>query len=412
MIKKALLSLVVLWIISTPLVAQFSFTGELRPRSEYRHGFSSLIGPGEDAAFFISQRSRLNFGYEHTDVKVFVSLQDVRVWGEVPQLNRSDINSSIHEAWAEIPLNAVWTLKLGRQELVYDNTRILGNVDWAQQGRSHDLALLKLDLPSGMKIHGGLAFNQEGERRIGTPYQLSNYKTLQFAWFNHQPGNTGISLLAMNLGFQHSVEKTVFNQTLGAFVSHDFNPFHLEGSAYLQTGKDAFDKDLNAWYLAAEARIPASDEWSFKGGFEWLSGTDTDQTQDNNSFTPWFGTNHRFNGHMDYFYVGNHTNTVGLRDVYVALDYSGERWMGMAALHNFWADGKVTSAGNPNESLNKFLGTELDVMAGYAINPSVALRIGYSHLLATETMERIKGGSKKDIQNWMWAMIVVKPRFL
>ncbi|MFW6224619.1 MAG: hypothetical protein ACOC4R_03050, partial [Bacteroidota bacterium] len=97
---------------------------------------------------------------------------------------------------------------------------------------------------------------------------------------------------------------------------------------------------------------------------------------------------------------------------YVALDYSGERWMGMAALHNFWADGKVTSAGNPNESLNKFLGTELDVMAGYAINPSVALRIGYSHLLATETMERIKGGSKKDIQNWMWAMIVVKPRFL
>jgi hydroxylamine reductase len=31
---------------------------------------SSLIGPDEDAAFFISQRTRLNFGYDHTDVKV------------------------------------------------------------------------------------------------------------------------------------------------------------------------------------------------------------------------------------------------------------------------------------------------------------------------------------------------------
>ena len=36
--------------------------------------------------------------------------------------------------------------------------------------------------------------------------------------------------------------------------------------------------------------------------------------KENNSFTPFYGTNHKFNGHMDYFYVGNHIGNVGLRE--------------------------------------------------------------------------------------------------
>ncbi len=92
--------------------AQFTLTREIRPRSEYRHGFQTLMGPDENAAFFISQRSRLNFGFQSSEIQLFISLQDVRVWGEVPQLNRSDMNSSVHQAWAEIPLRSNMALKL------------------------------------------------------------------------------------------------------------------------------------------------------------------------------------------------------------------------------------------------------------------------------------------------------------
>jgi hypothetical protein len=35
-------------------------------------------------------------------------------------------------------LTEAFSMKLGRQEVIYDNSRIFGNVDWAQQGRSHD----------------------------------------------------------------------------------------------------------------------------------------------------------------------------------------------------------------------------------------------------------------------------------
>lgn len=394
------------------LMAQFSLTGEIRPRSEYRHGFSSLIGPNEDAAFFISQRSRLNFGFNNTDVKVFVSLQDVRVWGDVPQLNRSDANSSIHEAWAEIPLHEQLALKVGRQEVIYDNTRIFGNVDWAQQGRSHDLALLKWNAAENLNIHGGLAFNQESERRVGTFYGMNNYKTMQYAWVNYQPGQTGISFLFMNLGNQHQPDETVFNQTMGAYVTHNLGDSRLEGAYYLQTGKDAANRDLKAWYLGAEASTPLSEQLTARAGFEWLSGTNMFGTETNRSFTPYFGTNHRFNGHMDYFYVGNHINNVGLRDFYLSTHYSNGPWMGMAALHGFWADASVYDPVNLLEQMDAYLGTELDLMLGYALNPGVALRFGYSHMFASETMERIKGGSKNEPQYWLWTMIVIKPKFI
>jgi hypothetical protein len=44
--------------------AQFSVTGELRPRTEFRNGFKRLKSEGTDPAFFIEQRSRLYFDYE------------------------------------------------------------------------------------------------------------------------------------------------------------------------------------------------------------------------------------------------------------------------------------------------------------------------------------------------------------
>ena len=121
--------------------AQFVLSGELRPRAEYRHGFKSPATTDMDAAGFISQRSRLNVGYTNEKMKFGMSLQDVRVWGDVPQLNLSDNSFSLHEAWGEYFFTPALSLKLGRQELVYDDSRMLGNVDWAQQGRSHDIEI-------------------------------------------------------------------------------------------------------------------------------------------------------------------------------------------------------------------------------------------------------------------------------
>ena len=59
--------------------AQFTLDGEFRPRTEYRHGFGSLIPDAADAGFGISTRVRLNTGYMTDNYSVYVSLQDIMI---------------------------------------------------------------------------------------------------------------------------------------------------------------------------------------------------------------------------------------------------------------------------------------------------------------------------------------------
>ena len=138
--------------------AQFSLTGQLRTRTELRDGYGTLEIKGNTPAFLTSQRARLNFNYHSSRVIFQTSLQDVRVWGaDASTINNADGNRlSLHEAWADIilanakdstlPGNAVeyFSVKIGRQELVYDDQRLLGNLDWLQQARRHDAVVFKL----------------------------------------------------------------------------------------------------------------------------------------------------------------------------------------------------------------------------------------------------------------------------
>jgi hypothetical protein len=153
--------------------------------------------------------------------------------------------------------------------------------------------------------------------------------------------------------------------------------------------------------------IKVSDKLSAGVSYEVLSGTDS-ETEDaaSRSFTPLYGTNHKFNGHMDYFYVGNHGGSVGLNDLTGRLKYSiGKVKLGCDA-HGFWSFAPIAVT---NE---KYLGTELDFSVNIPINKAVGLVVGYSHLFATEAMEILKGGSADETQNWAWIMFTFKPDFL
>ena len=115
----------------TKTYSQFTVDAQLRPRFEFRHGYKTLFPNDTDPAAFVSQRTRLNFGYKTEKLNFYVSAQDVRVWGDVPQLNVADENGfSLHQAWAEVSLVSDLNLKIGRQEIVYDDQRFLRNYFW------------------------------------------------------------------------------------------------------------------------------------------------------------------------------------------------------------------------------------------------------------------------------------------
>lgn len=156
--------------------AQFTLTGQLRTRTEVRDGFGNLVLKGAKTAAFTSQRTRLIFGYKWDRVTFGVTLQDVRVWGQdASSISNADGNRlMLHEGWADITLaNKADTtikfklfdqlsLKIGRQELSYDDVRLIGNLDWLQQGRRHDMALLKM-MHNGWQVDLGYAYNQNSD---------------------------------------------------------------------------------------------------------------------------------------------------------------------------------------------------------------------------------------------------------
>ena len=61
--------------------AQFSLTGEFRPRTEVSHGYATLADENQDVSAFTSQRTRLNFNFSNEFIRTGIVLQDVRYWG-------------------------------------------------------------------------------------------------------------------------------------------------------------------------------------------------------------------------------------------------------------------------------------------------------------------------------------------
>lgn len=399
------LSSILLLFITTLSYSQLKIDAELRPRAEYRHGFKTLFPNDANAAMFVSQRTRLNTSFSMDKLNFYISFQDVRVWGDVPQLNIADANGlSLQQAWAEILLDRNFSLKLGRQEVVYDDSRIFGNVNWAQQARSHDMALLKYK-KNDFRIDVGLAFNQSKEGLVGTNLTTpKTYKAMQFAWFHKEWNNFSGSFLFLNNGLQSSTGLK-YSQTIGTHIKTKVYGLDIVSNLYYQFGNDILNRDLSAYLLGLEANYKATDKIKLGLGMELLSGNDYNTPGSKNyAFTPFYGTNHKFNGLMDYFYVGNHANNVGLLDVYMKVNYKLNPKSSLTTfIHNF------SAAADINTTVSKQLGTELDIVYGYKFTKEIGIKAGYSHMFPTEGMEILKGNNDNNTNNWGWVMVTIKP---
>lgn len=405
--------------------AQLSLDGEFRPRTEYRNGFGTLIPEAADAGFGISTRIRLNAGYAAESYKFYMSLQDVLVWGENMQLLPYDQNNSfaVFEAWGELVLGSGFSTKLGRQIISYDDERIFGGLDWAQQGRNHDAALIQYRKEKFM-LDVGLAFSQDysnptGFVNSGTAYNTSgnfSYKTMQYLYAKHVWERLSGSVLFLNNGFQKfdtSVTPNVADgtsnlQTLGTHLEYKQGRLGLVANAYIQTGKREGDIAVKgAYLLGLDVNYKATDKVGLGAGIEIISGNDKGAGE-TSAFFPLYGTNHKFNGFMDYFYVGNHANTVGMFDIHANANFTfSDTSSLLVKILNFRGEQALPSG-------EKSLGTEVDLVYTKKFK-GYNMVLGYSHMFAADGMYELKGVAKagaSDTQNWAWAMIVLKPKFL
>jgi alginate export protein len=395
--------------------AQFTVTGEIRPRAEYRNGYRSLATVDMNPAFFIEQRTRLNFGYKSEGYIFKITFQDVRTWGNEPQLIVGDGKwTTIHETWAKIILSDKLALKVGRQEISYDDERIFGPVGWAQQARSHDAAILQFN-QNEWKADLVLAFNQDRPQSTTTYYSTSaNYKALQTLWINRKTENFEGSFLFLNNGLEGGTEdnpKINYSQTIGTRLGGKINDWTGHFEFYYQGGKlrNGTTK-LNASLIGFDLKYKISKPVSALLGYQRLSGNSqiNQDTTVSNAFTPFFGTNHKFNGYMDYFYVGNFIGSVGLNDLYLRLNFSKPKIGLSGTVHSFAAANEVAET-TGSGAMNDYLGTEVDLVISYKRSKDVNFKAGYSQMFATSTMAAIKGGSINATSNWAWLMVTIKP---
>ena len=409
--------LIVMVLGGTTFAQEVNANLQLRPRYEYRNGFKGLMPDTELPTSFVSQRSRLNLNFKQEKISAKLTLQNVRTWGDVKTTTTNDKNGIIlFEAWGQYQFDENWSTRVGRQVISYDNQRIFGEIDWLQQGQSHDAAVVSYK-KGKHQLDFGAALNADSEDLFRNLY-TTNYKNMQYAWYHTDFSNFQMSLLALNTGFQYEQPSTTnleidYIQTFGTFLKYKKNKLDADLSLYAQTGKGKLTSNnttVNAYNVGVNINYAVTNEVKAGLGYEYLSGKDQTDTENIiKSFNPIFGTNHAFNGFMDYFYVGNHKNTVGLQDVYLKLNYAPNKWNFAVTPHVFMTAADVK---NPlaSDIMDNYLGTEVDVTVGYSLHKNIGISAGYSQMFGTETLEVLKGGNKDLDNNWAYVMVNFNPK--
>lgn len=413
--KNAIITTLCITFLPILSFAQVSLTGEFRPRSEFRDGYRILKTDQSEPAFFTSQRTRLNFLFETDTYDFKITAQDIRTWGEVPQLEDTP-NVNIHEAWAMLFLSDRIGVKVGRQELVYDDHRLLGNVNWVQQARSHDALVLKYEnASSDLKIDVGAAYNQEAENIQGNSYSLNNYKVLSYLWMNKDFQKINISGLILTDGFEIPTGDVNYRFTYGTHINFNATDnLDATGTFYYQNGDDATRTDISAYMLALKVSYQMSPV-IFSGGIDYLSGGEAGQgNQAGNTFNTLYATNHKFYGHMDYFLnIPAETVNGGLKDLYIGGSYKASEKVNLnATYHYFSLANEITDPANSAQLVKKPLGSEVDFSVIHQFTNEIRFQVGYSLLFGTDNLERIQGRQSNGLQQWAWAMLVISPKIL
>ncbi|PSL30866.1 alginate export family protein [Chitinophaga ginsengisoli] len=437
--------LLCMFFLRTSAQAQFTLGAQLRTRTELKDGQGAPLPQGSSPAFFTSQRSRLFAGFSGYRFKLGLTVQDVRIWGQdASTINKTTTQENnglmLHEAWAEIMLldtvvkNKHLSLKIGRQEIIYDDHRLLGNLDWAQQGRRHDAAVLKYET-GPYTLHLGAAFNQNKENAAGTVYNPTPpgnyaattnggtmYKSLEYLYGARKLSAGSISFLFLadqfskfhpdSTGVKLWDKGVHTRMTTGLYFNNTFNKLTLTAAGYYQFGTNANAQELSAGLLSAAFQYQLCKSFSAGLGADYTTGG-VNAAGKSHAFDPLYGTPHKFWGYMDYFYVASGFGNRGLQDYYLKTKYkAGSKFQMTGDVHEFYSASDVVVNG---ASLSRKFGTEADLVAMYALTKVISFEAGYSHFwntasLTSSTVKNISNAQSNS--NWAYVSINIRPEMI
>jgi hypothetical protein len=404
---------------------------QMRNRFEVRNGYGSIPSENAVASTFVNQRTRLSLTYQHNNMfNSVLSFQDVRVWG-MHDPRGLDGTIQLFEGYVEPFITPAFSIRIGRQRIMYDNQRLFAENDWRTNASAHDAVTFKYN-KGKLNAEFAAAFNQANERVFGTDFTPSepsttpgspspsvtwtNYKALgvNYIKYDFSPSVTATTIIASD-GYQDTVnkEKIFWRFTYGGRLEYKTEHWYATASGYFQSGRNATGKTLEAWYLQPELKYTQPDNFNIRLGAEIFSGDDGTVGEKDHNFVPLYGVAHRFNGFMDLFtrFPGD-LNNAGLVNPYLFISKSLTPKLEIGSYNHMYFTQRNFVDANGDE-LTKYMGYEHDLLLTYKPNSYFNLEAGFCFALPTETMIAIKKSGDIDrTPTWFYLQCKFTPRLL
>jgi hypothetical protein len=393
--------------------AQFNIDAQIRQRLEFRDGYQHLQPLNADPAMFISQRTRISFKYLTEQLKITITPQDVRVWGDEHMANMTGVfgdsaSLDMFEGFIEAKIKNNTFISAGRQQLVYDNEWLLSARNWNQNGNSADAIVLKTK-PLGWNLHFGLAWNSWGERISENFYPSNRLKSLNYLWVNKQISDRfNFSLMHLSTGVtKNDTSRTLyFRHTSGMFGKYKTEHFAADANAYYQTGVNRTGKNVSAFLGAVDIKY-ILDQFSIGGSIAYLSGNKSvgQNMKTDGLFDILYGARHKFFGFIDYFRnFENDTRQGGLVDYAITFEVKPLKTFSFSNTSHYFQLAQTNALTGPGKNL----GFENDFIIKYKAADWCNLELGYCFFLPTHTLKKIQNSPQPKFSQFVYLQCTIR----
>ena len=416
----------------------------LPPNADFRK-----TGVDNDNSYF-SDKILVHAGYTAKWWGVYVQGRSSGTSGDDRNPNfESDGIADLHQAYfllgnhKEFPVS----LKIGRQELSYGDERLVGAFAWNNIGRVFDAAKLrwqnswfaadvfssKIVLPVENQLNEWNDYNSFSGVHLSSRKVPKMLTELYFFSRNDGIGSASLQDPVSFPPFQMAAPAARDIYTLGGRMKSGTNEFAgfdftVEGAYQFGNWKgtalvprqehEASAFVANAGYTFEEVSVKP------RVALEYAYGSgDSDPTDDvHGTFDNLYPTNHKFYGYADFL---SWQNLHDVRAIFqlkphprVSVALEGHLfWLADTAdsLYNVGGAGRSgggvgTGTGfNRNPSYDSFVGAEIDLVAGFAVNKFTALEAGYGHFFAGKYIDQTwanVGGSAD--ANWFYVQTAIR----
>lgn len=411
--------------------AQLEISAEFRPRFELNYGFGHTPVITQIPTAYVSQRTRLNFSHNGPTADFYLSLQDVRIWGDDNLANHTSslMNTAslgIHQAWAGFRLHSKHYLRIGRQEFSYDDERLLAARKWPQYGQTYD-ALLYRCSKNKWQIDLALSYNNDASEQgsgFGNNYFLvdpieNRIRTLNFLYLKRNLGkNAYVSGLAIFSGYQKERQSnTIYMMaTLGGHFSKQKRFSDFKANYYIQRGKSQKGKNMNSYFFSAAAHWKQA-RLQPGIGIDLLSGNDArknepEYTSREHSFDLLYGLRFSRYGRLNQYVLPSSTLGGGWIDVYPSVSRQTRKYGTFTAeWHFFRLHRPVVNPLIENDILEGSLGSEIDLIWQYNLKTNLNFFAGFAWYMANNTFAYVKGIEPDKLAKpyYGWLMLTYKP---